>query len=152
MNDELRSESQAEIWRGGKIRKNPFLCPAYFSAILLLSCKPWSAVKATQTGTNQSRTLRRRLVRRSLCGEGGSGSGCQNAIIAMDSGAKQVRKIREFSLFPDFGLLAIFPLEPAAVQSIATETDRGNSRISREILRGWCMGGRGARKSQMLKL
>jgi hypothetical protein len=33
MKDELRSESQAEIWRGGKIRESPFFCPAYFFAI-----------------------------------------------------------------------------------------------------------------------
>jgi hypothetical protein len=38
---------------------------------------------------------------------------------------------------------AIFPLQPASVQSIATETDRRNSRIFREFLRG-CMGGRGS--------
>jgi hypothetical protein len=34
MKDKLRSESQAEIWGGGKIRENPFFCPVYFSAIL----------------------------------------------------------------------------------------------------------------------
>jgi hypothetical protein len=53
-------------------------------------------------------------------------------------------KIREFSLFPDFGFSAIFPLEPVAAQSIPTETDRWISRISREILRGWYMGGEGS--------
>ena len=54
---------------------------------------------------------------------------------------KTGEKIWEFSLFPDFGLFAIFPLEPPTVQSIPTETDRSISRISREILRGWYMGG-----------
>jgi hypothetical protein len=36
MNDELRSEPQAEMGGGGKIRKNPFFCPTYLSAILPL--------------------------------------------------------------------------------------------------------------------
>jgi hypothetical protein len=52
MKDELRSESQAEICGGGKIRKNPFFCPVYLSAILPLGLEPWSAIKASQTGAN----------------------------------------------------------------------------------------------------
>jgi hypothetical protein len=41
MKDELRSESQAEIGRGGKIRKSPFFGPAHFSAILPPGLETW---------------------------------------------------------------------------------------------------------------
>jgi hypothetical protein len=39
--------------------------------------------------------------------------------------------------------LAAFRLEPAAVQSIPTETDTWISRIYREFLGGWYTGGGG---------
>jgi hypothetical protein len=79
MKDELKSQSQAEIWRGGKIRKSQFFRPSYFSAILLLGGEPWSA------GSPRRNRLVRRLVHRSFneggsrlseggCGEGGSRS------------------------------------------------------------------------------
>jgi hypothetical protein len=40
MKDELRNESEAEMEGGGKIRKSPFFCPAYLSAILSLGREP----------------------------------------------------------------------------------------------------------------
>jgi hypothetical protein len=63
MKAELRSESQAEICWGRKIRGIPFFCPTYLSAILPLGREPWSPVKTSQ-----------------------------KAVIAMDSGAKPMRK------------------------------------------------------------
>ncbi|MGP8200054.1 MAG: hypothetical protein ACLQU4_11195 [Limisphaerales bacterium] len=56
-------------------------------------------------------------------------------------GRKTGEKIREFSLFSDNGLLAAIRLEPAAMQSIPTETDLWISRIYREFLGGWYTGG-----------
>jgi hypothetical protein len=54
MKAELRSESQAEIWGGGKIRKSPFFRPTFLSAILPPGREPWSAVKVSQSESNQS--------------------------------------------------------------------------------------------------
>jgi hypothetical protein len=34
----IKKSKVAEIWRGRKIRENPFFCPAYFAAIL-----PWAS-------------------------------------------------------------------------------------------------------------
>jgi hypothetical protein len=75
MKDELRSAvaeamaeksaSQAEICRGGKIRKSLFFCPAYLSVILPLGREPWSAVKLGQSGPARRSPERFR-------GEGGS--------------------------------------------------------------------------------
>ena len=57
-------------------------------------------------------------------------------------GGTRVAKQSEKSEKSEKWVFAVFRLEPAAVQSIATETDRRISRISREILRGWYMGHR----------
>jgi hypothetical protein len=53
MKNELKSESQAETGRGGKIRKSPFFRLVCFSAILPPGRKPWSAVKPGQTESNR---------------------------------------------------------------------------------------------------
>jgi hypothetical protein len=42
MKKEIIDGSQAETWRGGKIRKGPFFCQVYFSAILPVGLKPES--------------------------------------------------------------------------------------------------------------
>ncbi len=56
MKDELRSESQAEMGRAGKIRQIPFFCPSYLSAILPPGREAWTAIKPSPTTANQSRT------------------------------------------------------------------------------------------------
>ncbi len=64
------------------------------------------------------------------------------------TGRKRVTGVCVISEKSEKWVFAVFRLEPAAVQSIATETDRRISRISREILRGWYMGEGG---EEMLK-
>jgi hypothetical protein len=66
MKDELRSESQAEICGGRKIRKSPLFCPACLSAILPLGtlAAPTCPAKAVEAKAG--------LPRYSRCGDGGS--------------------------------------------------------------------------------
>jgi hypothetical protein len=72
-----------------------------------------------------SKPVKLGLPRRSRCGEGGS----------------MREKFSEKPIFLRKLFFAIFPLEPAAVQFIPTETVREISRISREILGGVWGGG-----------